>query len=157
MEAATKKKPNLSKLLVWGTPIWVKVKGAKDLDKHTIEVQFVGYDIEAKGFHSRDTSTTTSPYPYTAKRWLNTAQAEYGMWPTCMTTAHEGKAEEEVDNNSDLVFEADEMLCYSQVVEFALVTESVKMSLREAINGTDAKHWTPAAQAKFTEIKKLNT
>ncbi|KAJ6624488.1 hypothetical protein B0H10DRAFT_1784617, partial [Mycena sp. CBHHK59/15] len=32
MEMATKRKPNLSKLLEWGRPIWLKVKNAGALE-----------------------------------------------------------------------------------------------------------------------------
>ncbi|KAJ6552554.1 hypothetical protein B0H10DRAFT_2242085 [Mycena sp. CBHHK59/15] len=50
MEMATKRKPNLSKLLEWGRPIWLKVKNAGALEIHAISVNFVGYDVEVKGF-----------------------------------------------------------------------------------------------------------
>jgi hypothetical protein len=49
MQAATKKIPNLSKLLEWGTPVWVKIKNAGDLDVRAKKVHFVGYDLWAKG------------------------------------------------------------------------------------------------------------
>ncbi|KAF7367236.1 Retrovirus-related Pol polyprotein from transposon TNT 1-94 [Mycena sanguinolenta] len=49
MEKATNKKPNLSKLLEWGAPVWVKVKDAGDLEVRAKKAYFVGYDLRAKG------------------------------------------------------------------------------------------------------------
>ncbi|KAF8207363.1 hypothetical protein K438DRAFT_1755410 [Mycena galopus ATCC 62051] len=50
IEKATHKKPNLSRLLEWGTPVWVKIKNAGDLERRAKKVNFVGYDLRAKGF-----------------------------------------------------------------------------------------------------------
>ncbi|KAJ6615032.1 hypothetical protein B0H10DRAFT_2220674 [Mycena sp. CBHHK59/15] len=262
MEMATKRKPNLSKLLEWGRPIWLKVKNAGTLEIHAISVNFVGYDVEAKGFRvywlgkrkvtvERDvyfkknealepestsiegewedddiltipeapsmpqtppkgdammgnnqkeglTDTIEPPIPDNLRKSPspepNPTPAETHSTPetpipppphACKPQSdglivpkpntgrgqcarkppgfyhklNEGKAsvvesstedvaaffeilEEEEDDDPDLQLEADEMLCYSQVVEFALVTKSVPMNLRDSINGPDAKHWT---------------
>jgi hypothetical protein len=280
MEAATKKKPNLSKLLAWGTTIWLKVKGAKDLERHAIEVRFVGYDVQAKGFRvywpgkrkvtvERDvyfsqqaalepgttsiegewddddilatpeappaktasktppadagdvgdkapegiTDTVEPPIPENLRQSPppepNPAPAEQPPAPVTPAPEppharkprsdgliepepntgrghrarkppgfyhklNEGRAgaaelgtedvaalfeilEEEPDDDSDLQLDVDVTAFCSQVVEFAMVTESVPMSLREAIKGPDAKHWEPAAQAEFTQLEKLDT
>jgi hypothetical protein len=65
--------------------------------------------------------------------------------------------EEEEPDDPELDLEAEDEEDHTFVVEFAMVTESVPMSLRQAITGPDAKHWMPAAQAEFTQLEKLNT
>ena len=51
IERATRQKPNLKRVLVFGALVWVKVKNAGKLDPQAIEGNFVGYDEESKGYH----------------------------------------------------------------------------------------------------------
>jgi len=48
-EVATGMKPDLTNLLEWGIPIWVKILDAGKLDVRADEVRFVGFDEESKG------------------------------------------------------------------------------------------------------------
>jgi len=50
IERATKQKPNLKRVLVFGAIVWVKVKDAGKLDSQAVERHFVGYDEESKGY-----------------------------------------------------------------------------------------------------------
>ena len=50
IEKATGKKPNLSGVLEWGKPIWVKDLHAQKLDPRAKEGKFVGYDDKSKGY-----------------------------------------------------------------------------------------------------------
>ena len=50
LEQATGRKPNLSRVLVFGSVVWVKVKDAGKLEPQAVEGHFVGYDEESKGY-----------------------------------------------------------------------------------------------------------
>ena len=50
IEKATGKKHNLSGVLEWGKPIWVKDLHAWKLDPRAKEGKFVGYDDKSKGY-----------------------------------------------------------------------------------------------------------
>ena len=50
LEKATGRKPNLSRVLVFGSVVWVKVKDAGKLEPQAVEGHFVGYDEESKGY-----------------------------------------------------------------------------------------------------------
>ncbi|KAJ7737140.1 hypothetical protein DFH07DRAFT_985697 [Mycena maculata] len=64
---------------------------------------------------------------------------------------------EEEDEEENLDLDAENVEDYTFVVKFAMVTENIPMSLHQAINGPDAKHWILAAQAKFTQLERLKT
>ena len=51
IEKATCCKPDLRRLLEWGTQIWVQNLQAGKLDPQAKEGRFVGYDDESKGYH----------------------------------------------------------------------------------------------------------
>ena len=48
--ASNQCKPNLSRVLVFGSAVWVKVKDAGKLEPQAVEGRFIGYDEESKGY-----------------------------------------------------------------------------------------------------------
>ncbi|KAJ6607854.1 hypothetical protein B0H10DRAFT_1955898 [Mycena sp. CBHHK59/15] len=116
----------------WGRSIGLKVKNAGALEIHAIEVHFVGYNIEAKGFcvhwpgHGQRARKPPGFY-----HKLNEGKASIAESSMEDVAAFFKVLEEEDDDNSDLQQDAIETLCYSQVVEFVL--------------------------SEFTQLEKLNT
>ena len=49
-EMVTGLKPDLSNLIEWGAKVWIKILDAGKLQPRAIEVNFVGYDEESKGY-----------------------------------------------------------------------------------------------------------
>ncbi|KAF7334060.1 Retrovirus-related Pol polyprotein from transposon TNT 1-94 [Mycena venus] len=270
MEKATKREPNLSKLLEWGTAVWVKVKDAGDLQIRAKKVHFVGYDLRAKGMRlwpgtrrimvERDPrlrgsgmmmtfSNVPQSYPIRRKYPPKSANVERNEQNRGLTDANDppvpenlratppppesnpvpsqiptpevpaeqtipqlpphvrtrrteveklgqpeqntgrghrqrkapgfyhnlntvlGSAEsttedtaamfefleDEDESESELDLEDDVVEDRTIVVEFAMVTENVPLTLRQAITGPDADRWKAAARSEFSQLDKLNT